>query len=134
MKFTSEDLMKAMGLQVGDKIKVFKDNTDTYKAGVYQLEVCVPNWYVLVHIEDEDYRFKLKWLVDLEYEILPKPKRVGELKCGGDYCNKCPLNFVCKNTKKRVVGETLYEILEYFYIDDQEIYDLLKARLDKEVE
>ena len=129
MKFTSEDLMKVMGLQVGDEVEIiFPAHTETYI-------VCKDSsGCIILHEIDCDLEEDLGYLLDQEYEILLRPKRVGDLKCKGDYCNKCPLNFVCKNTKKIVVGETLYEILEYFYIADQEIHDLLKSRLDKEVE
>lgn len=122
MKFTSEDLMKAMGLQVGDTIKL-NGKTHTFTAKKDGTLIC---------------KNVLKQLIDQEFEILPRPKRVGDLKCTDEIeCKYCPLRMAnCTRTK----NSTLYQILEeikgialsgdYF---DQEIHDLLKARLDKEV-
>ena len=81
-------------------------------------------------------------LVNKDIEILPAPKRVGDLKCGEDIiiCENCPLKALagCSWYGCGMFGLlTLYEILEKVYNDwlnkDQEIYDLLKARLDKEI-
>ena len=75
-----------------------------------------------------------------DFEILPKPKRVGDLKCNEfDDCSKCPLRSICSILIYDVVDITFYEILEKYIKSgkssfDQEIYDFLKARLDKEVE
>lgn len=80
------------------------------------------------------HKFKLTDLVDQDFEILPRPKRVGDLKCCEEcgYCEKCPIIAICNGKWET----TLYQILEYWKESDnfdQEIYDLLKARLDKEV-
>lgn len=128
MKFTSEDLMKAMGLQVGDNIKV---GYFIYKVVVKDEEINERN----IALEREDGNFLyIKQLLDQEFEILPKPKRVGDLKCNLE-CDNCPLIAVCAmyDTFEEL---TLYEILERnnSMASDQEIYDLLKARLDKVVE
>ena len=124
MKFTSEDLMKAMGLQVGDTIKL-NGKTHTFTAKKDGTLIC---------------KNVLKQLIDQEFEILPRPKRVGDLKCKEFTCTTCPLRAIdCANIVTSV-EKTLYQILEeikgialsgdYF---DQEIYNLLKTRLDKEV-
>ena len=55
MKFTSEDLMKAMGLQVGDRVKV--------AGGIYTL-VKENDEYIFEH---EVYRNSILNLIDLEY-------------------------------------------------------------------
>ena len=132
MKFTSEDLMKAMGLQVGDKIKVydriyeFKKTYNGYFFDVVDKEIHKPN-----------LRCTLTELLDQEYEILPRPKRVGQLTCRENKdCRTCPLWWICfiKIDEKNEMQTSLYEMLESFAVKDQEIYDLLKARLDKEVE
>ena len=125
MKFTSEDLMKAMGLQVGDRVKYcdkvyivsIEDNKVFLKDGVIWL-------YLLDIVDDQDY------------EILPRPKRVGDLKCGeyGEHnCASCPIRAICAEDEYN--DKTLYSILElsHKFAKDQEIYNLLKSRLDKEV-
>ena len=74
----------------------------------------------------------------LDFEILPRPKRVGELKCGELECQECPLRTIrCDKDDIDIKDCSLYYILESVLVGaefDQEIYDLLKARLDKEVE
>lgn len=163
MKFTSEDLMKAMGLQVGDRIRLFEDKIREWDEAVYELvkneQDDYPTYYSFVNIEDSDDRFNIHYFIDLEYEILPRPKRVGDLKCGFKKelggigsCTTCPVRIICGHytcKDELGAGDTLYEYLETYkkkikeeyddededYNDfDQEIYDLLKARLDKEVE
>lgn len=126
MKFTSEDLMKAMGLQVGDRIRV---NNKTYT--IAKSEECQGAW---IGYENENGWHNLDYLINGDdYEILPRLKRFGELKCEEIDCKKCPLRTI------RCLGnynENLFGRLEYFKTTsdfDQEIYNLLKARLDKEV-
>jgi hypothetical protein len=69
MKFTSEDLMKAMGLSVGDKIKL---NGRYYNIEINELSG------LPVYANDKNY-YNLIGLVDRDFEILPRPKRVEEL-------------------------------------------------------
>jgi hypothetical protein len=134
MKFTSEDLIKAMGLQVGDRVKVtFKDDTiEEYEIIKYD------NGNIILHDDFHGYDDHIGYLLDQEIEILPRPKRVGDLKCddfaGCDY--GCPLMWLCCNHRHEGHGcnISLYNVLDFYEIDDQEIYDLLKARLDKVVE
>ena len=136
MKFTSKDLMKAMGLQVGDKIKsngvlyLVCENDEDEDIGthtIYRYYLRNINKIGMIMLED---------LIGEEYEILPRPKRVGDLKCEEiDNCRKCPLHYICfiKIDQKNDMNTTLEQMLNSFTIDDQEIYNLLKARLDKEV-
>ena len=130
MKFTSEDLMKAMGLKVGDKIKV------TYPYNVYiTYELKYSKFSGLVLENDTDIEL-LSNIVNDEYEILPRPKRVGDLKCGDCDCRTCPIRIIC--LEESHISNSLYFNLELYKKDqrnnfDQEIYDLLKARLDKEL-
>jgi hypothetical protein len=132
MKFTSEDLMKAMGLSVGSKLLI---NNDIYIVD----EVGTLHSDIKMGYYDGSY---LSEIVDVEeFEILPRPKRVGDLKCEGLCHNVCPVRIICSMCDELGVGDTFYEYLETYktvYSEccgfDQEIYDLLKARLDKEVE
>ena len=58
-------------------------------------------------------------------------KIVGNLKCTEINCEKCPLRAL---SCRFISGKSLYEILDLTEADtDQEIYDLMKNRLDKEV-
>lgn len=137
MKFTSEDLMKAMGLSVGDKVKVtFKDDTiEEYEIIKYD------NGNIILHDDFHGYDDHVGYLLDQEIEILPRPKRVGDLRCDDiphSDCTTCPIKILCLDYGDDN-NQSFYEILkdykskagEHF---DQEIHDLLKARLDKVVE
>ena len=132
MKFTSEDLMEAMGLQVGDRVEVedkgLKGTFDVTKDyGLFRLD------HVPIH--NARIGYELYDILGLEYKILPRPKRVGDLKCGECSCTTCQLRGIgCMNISINAKN-TLYEILDKYFEEypDQEIYDLLKVRLDKEV-
>lgn len=133
MKFTSEDLMKAMGLQVGDRIKISVANNNF----IYEIRLNAENKPYLLNEQNLINCGDVHSLIDTDYEIIPRPKRVGDLKCGeyGEHnCNSCPIRAICVSDEYN--DDTLYEKLElsHKYAKDQEIYDLLKARLDKEVE
>lgn len=125
MKFTSEDLMKALGLQVGDKIKY------------YNQVFTITEELNYVGFENDTGCYNIYVLLDKDFEILPKPKRVGDLKCREYGCRACPLRAIdCGDADTTSTENTLYYILEKRSPKhlDQEIYDLLKARLDKEVQ
>ena len=129
-RFTNKDLLKAMELQVWDKVKVVRDGR-TYEI------VNEKNTIQLKRI-GEGYLVDLSYLVDLDIEILPRDRRVGDLTCGESDCLKCPLKVLSHCDRGKNQKETLYKCLSDWnseYLDfDQEIFDLLKTRLDKEVE
>lgn len=130
MKFTSEDLMKAMGLAVGDKVIINNNKKPSYEVIKEQ------NIHKLKSISLGTIH-PLYYLINTTFEILPRPKRVGDLKCGeyGEHnCASCPIRAICVSDEYN--DETLYSKLElsHKFAKDQEIYELLKARLDKEVE
>ncbi len=143
-KFTSEDLMNAMKLQVGDRIKVNFTSNMFQEDLIYEVvdDKIFVNQIHLKAVNTNDFiMIDLNYLVNIDFEILPKPKRVGDLKCGkiseNKECSKCPLRSICA-TLSTGRKTTLYEMLEIYKLDkgsylDQEIYDLLKARLDREV-
>lgn len=133
MKFTSEDLMKAMGLSIGDRVKVtFKDDTiEEYEIIKYD------NGNIILHDDFHGYDDHVGYLLDNEIEILPRPKRVGDLKCEDCECVECHLRCLPHCNQLDRAKETLFNILDgwnEYDTFDQEIHDLLKARLDKEVE
>ena len=131
MKFTSEDLMKAMKLQVGDKVKVKYETLDDQKIyETYEIKQCEDR----IYLENDNYQECMEFLVDTDYDILPRPKRVGDLKCdaiGG--CDHCPLSILagCYAIELDTLYSNLKQLCDMH--NDQEIYNLLKARLDKEV-
>lgn len=118
MKFTSEMLMEAMGIKIGDTIKL-NGKTHTFTIKKDGTLIC---------------KNVLKQLIDQDFEILPKPKRVGDLKCSQfDTCETWPLQFICNLYDSPFNDDnSLYNILTKIDVYDQEIYNLLKARLDKE--
>lgn len=131
IKFTSEDLMEWLGLQVGDEIRI-NDKPDNYIVELNECGIpCVKDKYTKI-------RFEMTYLINRKVEILPRPKRVGDLKCSYDdtlNCSKCPLFVLC-HASREYDNKRLYEVLDNWFESskDQEIYYLLKTRLDKEVE
>ena len=126
---TSKDLMEWLGLQVGDRIRI-NDKPDNYIVELNECGIpCVKDKYAKI-------RFEMTYLINRKIEILPRPKRVGDLKCEKCSCATCPLRAINCGNIATSVEKTLYQILEKSSREykDQEIYDLLKARLDKEVE
>ena len=131
MKFTSEELLQSMGLAVGDRVKL----SEGYYTFIFDVKL---NKYNKPYLSDGEKQSKeITILLDHDFEILPRPKRVGELKCSDDdtlNCSKCPL-FVFCHASREYDNKRLYDVLDDWFkcSKDQEIYDLLKKRLDKEV-
>jgi hypothetical protein len=79
----------------------------------------------------------IEYLNDFPFTVTLTPHRVGNLKCKSQNCNTCPVRSIC--AIKGVNPElTFYENLEEYKIYeaklfDQDLYDLIKVRLDKEV-
>lgn len=132
MKFTSEDLMNAMGLSVGDRIKVADK--------VYTIIKLDDNYFLedisLTPVLKINHWQSITTLLNQDFEILPRPKRVGDLKCKDFECAKCHLRCLPHCNQMSNAKKTLFNILNgwnKYDTFDQEIYDLLKARLDKEL-
>lgn len=132
MKFTSEDLMKAIGLKVGDRVRCNKLLGTVFEVikmdnGSIALDGLQTEWH------------SIHELIDKDFEILPAPKRVGDLKCDGN-CPSCPCIYVC-NEEVNAIDKTLYEVLELGIATftkmpkklNGAIYDVIKSQLDKEV-
>lgn len=117
MKFIVEDIAKAMGLKAGDTIKA------------YNMILKVNRNYFL--IDEEGHTYSIVNLIGQDFEIV-KQKKVGGLICEDVDCKSCPLSGCCSAS----LSKSLFNNLEVWYKDrhDKEIYDILKARLDKEVE
>lgn len=148
--FTSEDLMKATGLQVGDRVKIkfevsnIIDGTITTEERILNI---VSDNHLGVGLEHNGVIVPVERILNRGFKILPRPKRVGDLKCDNECFRnngQCPIRAICSHCNLMRSDKTLYEFLEFYkgkkdkYANevefDQEIYDLLKARLDKEVE
>jgi hypothetical protein len=129
MRFTSKDLMTAMGLKKGDTICITA--TGLLFSEDIICKVCSDNnsaW-----LETKDSKISLDSLIGMEFDIIPDI--LGHALCMDTDCNKCPLRMLdCSDMNGDMMQDkTLYEILDYqneFY-PDKEIYDLVKARLDK---
>lgn len=121
MKFTSEDLAKAMGLRVGDKIKL-KNGEIAEVIEDYDL------WFE----SSEFKRHGLYTIIGQNFEIVRTKKKVGEQLCRAIECQYCPLSGCCRNVQNRSLLTNLKFWNDRY--NDKEIYDILKARLDKEVE
>ena len=105
MKFTSEDLMKTMGLQVGDRIKV-KSILANGEDEIYTID----NTGGFCLLDKDGGHYNIFKLIERDFEILPRPKMVGDLKCSIDIvCTECPFkmisNCIC------LEGKTLNEVL-----------------------
>lgn len=132
MEFTSKDLIKAMGLAMGDRIKVIFEFTDEE---IFEITESVQGTIYLQAINDFYSQAELGDLIGKKFEIISRPKKIGELMCqeyGEKKCKSCPIRAICVDD---YTDDTLYNKLKYAhkFAQDQEIYDLLKARLDKEV-
>lgn len=125
MKFTSKQLIEAMGLREEDVI------------------LCQDKEYIikenkLISKDEQDgigleIILGIDYLLDKDFEIIKKVRRIGELICKDIICRDCPLWIItCANKNNK----SLYDNLEYIFkgSDDKELYDLLKSRLDKEIE
>lgn len=147
MKFTSEDLMKVMGLNVGDRVKVYAHITERFevirdKPGITVAigRVLTKKYPIFLRNLEDDSLEEIEYLIDQDYEILPRTKRVGDLSCREMFvksgCSGCPVRNICNEYVSDVeITEKLYAFLEAYQVNaenhfDQEIYDLLKARLD----
>lgn len=122
MKFTSKQLAEAMGLKVGDRIDI-KDLNDKH-------HICKLKADYELYDNNGDF-VDLKYIVNHDIEILPPKKKVGDLICEEVACESCPLSDCCCAGS----SESLFNNMEAWYEEhhDKEIYDILKARLDKEV-
>lgn len=119
MKYTSKELATLLGIKIGDRIRLSNGEIAD-----------VIEDYILDY---NSWRIGLHSLVDEDFEILPQKKKLGEKLCEEIGCDECPL--LRLNCPMEITKSSLYEILKDWYEinKDKEIYDILKARLDKEV-
>lgn len=136
MKKTTKEYLKFLGLKVGDKIKI-KDQPNRE----YEIVSRTGNEFSLIRRESHllgavMVNISLDYLLDKEYEIVQKPKKLGDKKCGGKECQECPLRMLdCVLDKFGTV--TLYEMLDdvckYREISkESNIYKAFKEMLDSD--
>lgn len=125
MKFTREQLIKVMGLKEKDVV------------------FCQGKKYIIrenkLICKDEqdgiglDIILDIDYFLDKDFEIVKPKKKVGDTICREICCYNCPLKMLdCLDNNNRTLFEKL-EIVHKEY-NDKELYDILRARLDKEVE
>lgn len=125
MKFTSEQLIEAMGLREEDVI------------------LCQDKEYIIKEnkLISKDERdgigleiiLGIDYLLDKDFEIIRQVRRIGDLICKDTDCKVCPLH--CMDCKGNFSNSLYYNLDEIFKgIEDSELYNILKARLDKEFE
>ena len=136
MKKTNKDFLEFLGLKVGDKIKIEDEQNREYEiisktGSIFSLKRRESNPFETVFTY-----ISLDYLLDKEYKIVEKPKKLGEMKCGEKRCDSCPLRMLdCLINK---VGDiTLYEMLdevcEYRKIDkENNLYKVFKEMLDSD--
>ena len=139
MRKTHKDLLEWLGLKVGDVIR-FNDSPNKWTVANEEYIALDPkvDRYIYGNGAKLVDELPTESLIEMEFNILPKPERVGDLICTTQIkCNKCPLKILCDSDYIDIMYvDTLYNILELFKKNenfDQEIYNFLKARLDKEV-
>lgn len=121
MKKTKKEFMVWLGLKRGDMIEA--------KGKRY---IVLPN--CSLYSESVRYEQNMSLLLDKEFHIVERPKCVGNMLCQEISCNECCIHSMCKILRNcEDVNKSLYEILEEMKLTDEDIYNLLKDRLDEEV-
>lgn len=93
----------------------------------------------LIEIADKFHRTECKRINAIRGIPPKQPKYIGDLTCNKFIkCSQCPIKLLCNTTQTDDGNTTFYERLKSYSKSgkqtfDQEVYDLLKARLDKEI-
>lgn len=132
MKITSEDILKTLGINVGDYVIV---NGVKYKL------ITTKDEEGYIFVDPDAYKLTVSDLIDIEeFEHIKNKGKVGETRCC-DYklCSECPLCILSCENVDRAGDWFLYAILnEVCYKagmkSDNPIYKAFRAELDKEVE
>ena len=136
MKKTTKEFLEFLGLKVGDRFKI-KDEPNRE----YEIVFETGNGFSLIRRElnllgTVVIYTSWEYLLDKEYEIVKKPTKLGDLKCGEKECQECPLRMLdCLLDKigKVTLYEMLDEVCEYRDISkESNIYKAFKETLDSE--
>lgn len=134
IKEYNEMISKFFGVKEGDIIKIKRDS-DFLEAKVVKGE----NGDALcLELIGQIFASKtyLSYLLDEEYEIVKKPTKLGEMKCGGKECQECPLRMldcVLDKIGKITLYEMLDEVCDYRKIDkESNVYKAFKEMLNSE--
>lgn len=123
--FTNKDLAKQLKLKIGDVIKL--DDVEYTLSDAYDLR------------DMRGFTYKLYMLVNHTFEIVKRKKFVGELTpldvCARRYGLTILYDYTMSQGSRYTIY-TYYEILKFWNANnhDDEIYNILKSRLDKEIE
>lgn len=134
MKKTTKEFLEFLGLKVGDRFKI-KDEPNRE----YEIVFETGNGFSLIRRElnllgTVVIYTSWEYLLDKEYEIVPKPTKLGEMRCTEKECQECPLRML--DCLLDEIGKvTLYEMLdnvcEYRKISkDSDVYKAFKEMLD----
>lgn len=128
MKFTSGDLLRVLGLKVGDVIK-------TSVGDIFEIVEVNFIYLYLKNAEGRAIAWQSNYLIDLEFEILPPVKKVGDMRCKDfEVCKECPLRFInCRNSDNQVLFDIFKDLKENLCLVDEEIEAIIEKRLNKEV-
>lgn len=130
----NEMISNFFGIKEGDTIKI-KQDYDFLEAKVIKgednklyLEITGQTFSSTAHLT--------YFLLDEEYEIVPKPKKLGEKKCGVNGCDACPLRMLdCLIDRVGEINlyEMLDEVCDYRKISkESKVYKAFKEMLDSE--
>ena len=136
MKKTNEQVLKFLGLQGGDKVRV--EGYATYFVIVIEDgEICVEEISNYVDLWGF-LNFTSMLIAGYDYEIITPKKKIGDMKCEETLCKNCPLRAIDCD----ITSSTLYEVLEKYLNSfnvplkpyEKTFIDALKKELDKDVE
>lgn len=136
MKKTTKEYLEFLGLKVGDKIKI-KDEPNRE----YEIVSETGNDFSLRRRDSHLFGvaityISLDYLLDKEYEIVSKPTKLGDFKCGEKRCDSCPLRMLdCLIEKGGDI--TLYEMLDETckvkeVKKESKLYKVFKEMLDSD--
>lgn len=139
MKFTEKDLLKAMGLEVGDLIRIKWD------FGNSGFRYCViTKDFAFQNIQTETKESISMMVGNCEYEKIKQPGTYGNLKCTTHIdCEICPLRMInCDlfidlkapsyNSKLKNIWKNIKESIKIReYEEDKDINRIIEQRLDQ---
>ena len=136
MKFTEKDLLKAMGLKVGDLVRVTAKECWSGNKILQVTKEC----------ELKDVHRNVLWNINLlicednDYEVIKQTGTYGNARCSwnGIECKNCPLRmFDCRTVKpnqkklKDIWKELKQFVVESGFEEDEEIIRIIEQRLDQ---
>lgn len=131
----NELLANFFGLKEGDHVKIKDEKYKWRDFIVIKKETGQQKLYLKVGNSLLELTADLDYLLDIEYEIVQKPQKVGETLCDEQGCEKCPLRLLdCfLNKGESTLYEMLDEVCECRNISkESNIYKAFKEMLDSD--